>query len=87
MKTSSKLNISNRRLQKLYNHLRNMPKCDNFELNIIHALCVLEKNNGNRTHTCKELKIALRTLRNWIGIMKYWKLKVPDPVKPKKKKN
>ena len=63
-----------------------MPRCSNFELTIIHALCVLEKNNGNRTYTCKELKIALRTMRNWIAIMRHWKLTVPDPVKREKKK-
>lgn len=75
----------NRKQQKIYNHLHNTPICSNFELIIIHALCVLEKNNGNRTHTCKELKIAIRTLRNWIGIMTHWGLSVPDSVKPKKK--
>ena len=74
-----------KKLQNLYDNLQNTPVCSNFELTIIHALYVLKRNNGNRTRTCNELKIAIRTLQNWIGIMKYWEIDIPNYIKPKKK--
>lgn len=53
--------------------------CSSFEATIIHALIVLERNDGNRTKTSKDLKIAIRTLRSWIQIMNVWGLPVPEP--------
>lgn len=32
-----------------------------------YFLDCLKKNNGNRTHTAKQLDISVRTVRNWIN--------------------
>jgi transcriptional regulator with PAS, ATPase and Fis domain len=64
--------------------------CSSFEATIIHAFIVLERNDGNRTQTSKDLKIAIRTLRSWIQIMDVWGLPVPEArwgVRKKKKKS
>jgi len=51
--------------------------CSSFEATMLHALVVLERNDGNRTATSKELKVALRTMRNYIRILRSLGLEVP----------
>jgi len=43
------------------------------------TLAILEKNEGNRTHTAKELGMSIRTIRVWISEMKAMGWEVTDP--------
>jgi len=65
-------------LEAVKEYLKDCPPCSSFEVTMLHALAILEKNGGNRTHTYKQLKIGLRTLRNWIQILLTWKIRVPE---------
>lgn len=56
--------------------LKKLPLLSNHEMEMVHALSVLERLGGNRTRTAKALKIALRSLRRWIPIMEYLGMKV-----------
>lgn len=49
------------------------------ELVSAFLLMVLERNDGNRTETSKELKIPLRTLRNRIWQLESLGYDVPEP--------
>lgn len=66
------------RLEAVKDYLKACPSCSSFEVTMLHALAILEKNGGNRTHTYKQLKIGLRTLRNWIQVLLTWKIAVPE---------
>lgn len=57
--------------------LKGSVPCSSLEATMLHALVVLEKNDGNRTASSKELKVALRTMRNYIRILRSWGLEVP----------
>jgi len=54
-----------------------------FELLAAYFISVLEKNNGNRTHTAEELKIPIRTVRNRIWEMQALGYRVPEPTTTK----
>jgi len=45
-----------------------------------YIVTILKRNKGNRTHTCKELKIPIRTLRNRICQIESLGYSVPEPV-------
>lgn len=63
-------------LLEIKDALKNLPICSNHEIELVHALSVLERLGGNRTKTSKTLKIALRSVRRWIPLMEHLGLKV-----------
>ena len=65
-------------LYRIKDSLYDVEPCSRFELEILHALVLLEKNGGNRTWVSQMLKISVRTLREWITIMRVWGLEVPE---------
>lgn len=67
-----------RELVRIKKSLSEAVDCRSFEATILHALIMLERNNGNRTRTSKALGISVRTMRLWIQVMSAWGLDVPE---------
>jgi hypothetical protein len=49
-------------------------------VHIYYILSVLKKNHGNRTRAAKELKRAVRTVRNYVHVFESLGLEVPKYV-------
>lgn len=65
-------------IPKLESVLSNVPKGTPwFYVLYVYIVSVLKANNGNRTYTCRDIKMPIKSLRYKFGAMEVLGFKIP----------